>query len=161
MFILYSDIQKFQKGSSRPVRCKNWNLDREIIEDSSIVAIDDSNRSEIEVDIRKRKLVILHCSLEFCEKVGVSLIDATSLWDPSLRCYRRLIYSKGIAKAPTIEIIPESEKITFDLYFEPLPLGCKRFELVQHVAAGPSFMADNIKRNHIDEYWVEVKWSPF
>jgi len=161
MFILYSDIQEFQKGLTRPVRCKNWNLDREVIEHSSVIAIVDSNRSEIEPDIWERNLVILHCFIKYWEKVGISLIDATSLWDPELECYSRLIYSEGIAKAPTIQIIPELKKVTFDLYFEPLPFGCKRFELVQHIAAGMSFVVDDITRNHIDEYWVEVKGSVF
>jgi len=50
--------------------------------------------------------------------------------------------------------------VTFDLYFESLSLDCKRFDLVQHVAAGPSFMADHITRNHIDEKWAEVKVFP-
>jgi len=95
MFILYSDIQEFQKGSSRPVRCRNWSLDREIIEDSSVVAIDDSNRSEIEADIREKKLVILHCQITYSEKIGISLIDATSLWDPNLECLAGLSTLKG------------------------------------------------------------------
>ena len=161
MFILYSDIQEFQKGSSRRVKCKNWNLDREEIEHSSVIAIDDSNRSEIGADIREQNLVILHCHINYSEKIGISLIDVTSLWDPNLECYSRLIYSEGIAIAPTIQIIPEMKRITFDLYFEPLPLDCKRFDLVQHIAAAPSFMVDHITRNHIDEYWVEVKICPF
>ena len=161
MFIIYSDIQEFQKGLSRPVRCRNWNLDREVIEHSSIIAIDDSNRSEIRADIREQNLVILHCHINYSEKIGISLIDATSLWDRNLKCYSRLIYSEGIAISPTIQIITGRGNVTFDLYFEPLPLGCKRFDLVQHIANGPSFMADNITRNHIDEYWVEVELCPF
>ena len=160
MFIPFSDIQEFQKDLSRPVRCRNWNLDREIIKDSSVVAVDDSNRSEIEVDIRERNLIVVHCYIENCEKIGISLTDATSLWDPILGDYRKIVYSDGIDIAPAIQIIPESKRTEFVLYFNPLPKECNRFWLIESIPVGMTFVVYDITRNHADEYWAEVKIFP-
>ncbi len=74
--------------------------------------------------------------------------------------YSKLIYSEGIAKAPTIHIIPESKRTEFILYFVPPVKDCNRFWLAESIPVGMTFVVYDITRNHIDEKWAEVKVFP-
>ncbi len=101
--------------------------------------------------------VYVHCYFDNqSDDMLIRIWRSTFLIDRASGSRSELIHAENISYAPQWTMIPRKGTFSFLLIFSALPKDCVVFDLLEDIPQAGGFFIQDIKRNQLDVYHVDV-----
>jgi hypothetical protein len=110
---------------------------------------------QIEADTLEERSTIVHCTVKADEfwPTGIRIWPTTFLIQENGE-RKKLLQAYNIAPYPNWKWVLNGH--VFTLIFEGLSKDCMLFDLLEDIPQPGGFHIENIERNKLDVYWVEI-----
>lgn len=110
----------------------------------------------IATEIDAESQVIVHASFDATDDTFIRIWKSTVLVDRISGHRSKLTHVEGVPLAPQWMMVPANHTARFTLLFTGLPKGCTHFDLFEDIPQSGGFIINNIRRNTMDVYKVNI-----
>lgn len=140
---------------------KPVSIDASAVKKTTVIekpSVDIEVLTNIELSTLDDSFVYVHCYFHNMWKdMLIRIWKTTFLVDTVSSVRSKLVHAENISMAPVWTQIPDGGKYSFLLIFSGLPKSCTQFNLVEEISQPGGFFIENISRNEIDVYHIDLK----
>ena len=119
--------------------------------------IDEELKYDAQEIVDAEQQVIVHCKYAAtAEGDMIRIWKSTFLYARDSSHKSSLVNTQKISIYPNWTLVESSKAIYFTLIFSGLPRSCKSFDLIENIPEPGGFFVENISRNNLDVYNVEI-----
>ena len=114
--------------------------------------------TQLESQVITESQVTVHCTFNSTHGFNsIRIWESTFLLDKDSNHSSKLVETNNITLYPVWTFLRIGEVKQFTLFFNGLPKGCKKFDLVEIIPESGGFEILEIDRNESDVYNIEIK----
>lgn len=107
--------------------------------------------------IHERRLVVVHCQIVSPGgSISIRIWPTTYLFCNSSSHRSRLLHAENISMFPEWTYVSAGNSQRFILIFEPLPLACTSFDMIEIIPQEGGFVKNGLLRNDSDIYSISL-----